>query len=230
MQQNITNKTSPTPNTNEKIDEYSLLRDMILREELLPKQRLVEQDFAVRFDTSRSNIRKAFARLEQEGLVVLEPFRGAHVRHITESDALEMYEVRTALEVMLMQHVCERITEADKKVLKAYVQKMREAARAKDSAAVGLASRKLREEIWRLSGHTTATKLLAGLNTQLVRIWYRTRTMPGRAEAIVQELSVVVDAICEASATKAMKAMKRYHDAAIANLKLALSMKGRNDT
>ncbi len=226
MSQNMTRLKKNLAITPENIDEYSLLRDMILREELLPMQRLVEQDFAIRFDTSRANIRKAFSRLEQDGLIVLEPYRGAHVRRITAADAFEMYEIRGALEMMLMQHVCKRTTESDKNVLKLHLQKMREVLRTKDYTALASASRKLREEIWRISGHVAATKILSGLNTQLVRIWFRTRSIPGRSEAIVEELSAVVDAICEASATKATKAMKRYHDAAIANLKRALSMTG----
>jgi DNA-binding GntR family transcriptional regulator len=224
----MTAKTPQSSDVNKEIDEFSRLRDMIWSEELMPKQRLVEQEFAERFGTSRANIRKAFSRLEQEGLIVLEPFRGAHVRHITAADAVEMYEIRGALEVMLMQHVCERISEVDKKILKQHVQKMREMLRSKDANAVASASRKLREEIWRISGHAAATKILAGLNTQLVRIWFRSRHLPGRAEAIVEELSAVVEAICEVAASKATKAMKTYHTAAIANLKVALSLDVRS--
>lgn len=227
MPTNTIDKASPTSNANQGSDEYTLLRDMILREQLMPNERLVEQDYAERFGTSRSNIRKALARLEQEGLVVQKPFHGARVRHITVSEAVEMFEIREALEVMLMKHVCERITEPDKKELKVLVQKMREAARTKDHVGVSLTSRRLREELWRISGHATCTKLLSNLKIQLVRLWYKTTAMPGRADAIVVELSAVVDAVCAASTSNAVKAMRRYHEAAIANLKRSLSVDER---
>jgi DNA-binding GntR family transcriptional regulator len=217
-------KASTEASTNGTGDDYVRLRDMILSEQVMPNERLVEQEYALRFGTNRSNIRKALVRLEQDGLVVLEPFRGAHVRRITASEAVEMFEIRGELEVMLMPHVVERATGADKAELLVLADRMREAARAKDANAVALASRALREALWRISGHATAMKLRAGFNIQLVRNWYRTSTLPGRADAISEQLCTVVDAICEASAGKASKAMRRYHDAAVANLKLGQSM------
>jgi DNA-binding GntR family transcriptional regulator len=126
-----------------------------------------------------------------------------------------------------MKHVCERISETDKRELKSLVQKMRTAARAKDHVAVSLASRKLREELWRISGHETANKMLVSLNAQLVRLWFKTSAMPGRAEAIVEELTAVVEAVCAASISSASKAMKRYHEAAIANLKRSFAVDSR---
>jgi DNA-binding GntR family transcriptional regulator len=207
------------------IDEYELLRDLILREQVLPNERLVEMEYAERFGSNRSNIRKALTRLEQDGLVVCEPYKGAHVRRVTESEAVEMFEVRGALEVLLVRQVVERITDADKKVLKSLVQEMRDTLKTKDPIAVGRASRKVREELWRISGHTTGTRFLASLNTQLVRIWFRGITMPGRSEALVEELSAVVDAVFAGSAAKAATAMRKYHEAAIANLKQAIDIR-----
>lgn len=207
------------------VDEYTQLRDLILQEKVMPNERLVEMEYAERFGTNRSSIRKALARLEQDGLVVCEPFRGAHVRRITEAEAVEMFEVRAALEVLLVRQATERATDADKKKLKSQLQKMRDVMKTKDPVAVGLASRHLRMELWRISGHSTGERLLSSLNTQLVRIWFRGITMPGRVEAMVEELAAVVDAVCAGSAAKAVTAMRRYHDAAIANLKHAISMR-----
>ena len=207
------------------IDEYALLRDLILREQVLPNERLVEMDYAERFGTNRNSIRKAFVKLEQEGLVVCEPYKGVHVRRITAAEAVEIFEVRAALEVMLVRHAVERATDADKKILKGLLQKLRDTLRTKDPIAVGRASRKVREELWRISGHSTGERLLAALNTQLVRIWFRGITMPGRAEAIVEELAVVVEHVCSGSATKAVAGMRRYHDAAISNLKHAMTIR-----
>lgn len=207
------------------IDEYAFLRDLILQEKVLPNERLVEMDYAERLGTNRNNIRKAFAKLEQEGLVVCEPYKGVHVRRITEAEAVEMFEVRAALEVMLVRYAVELATEEDKKVLKMLLQKMRDTLQSKDPIAVGRTSRQVREELWRISGHKTGELLLAALNTQLVRIWFRGITMPGRAEAIVEELTLVIESVCSGSATKAVAAMRRYHEAAISNLKHAMTIR-----
>jgi DNA-binding GntR family transcriptional regulator len=206
------------------VDEYALLRDLILSEQVLPNERLVEMDYAERFGTNRSSIRKAFARLEQDGLIVIEPFRGAHVRRVTEAEAIEMYEVRGALEVLLARHAAERATDVDHKSLRALSQKLRDSLRSKDAIAVGKASRLLREDLWRISGHTTGASMLATLNTRLVRVWFRSIVVPGRSDAIVDELTAVVEAVCAGSSAKAATAMRRYHDGAISNLKHAIGL------
>ena len=46
----------------------------------------------------RSAIRAALVRLDQEGLVALEPNRGARVRLVSDREALEIEEVRVILE------------------------------------------------------------------------------------------------------------------------------------
>ena len=209
------------------VDEYTLLRDLILQEKVYPNERLVETEYAERFGTNRSNIRKALARLEQEGLVVCEPFRGAHVRQVTEAEAIELFEVRAALEIMLVPHAVARVTAADRKVLKGLLKKMRELQSNAnvEPVAAGLASRQMRRELWRISGHNTATVLLEKLNTQLVRIWFRGIAMPGRAQAMMGGIGVVVEAVCAGSSVEAVDAMRAYHEAAISNLKLAISIK-----
>jgi DNA-binding FadR family transcriptional regulator len=60
------------------------------------------------------------------------------------------------------------------------------------------------------------------LNSQLVRIWYQSVMMPGRAEAIVSDMDDIVEAVCAGSHDKAARAVRRYHDAALVALKKAL--------
>ena len=58
-------------------DEYEVLRGRILRGELHPRQRLVETELAESLSSNRARIRRALARLEHDGLVAIEPYRGA---------------------------------------------------------------------------------------------------------------------------------------------------------
>jgi DNA-binding GntR family transcriptional regulator len=207
-------------------DEYGLLRAMILKGDVMPNERLVEADYAERLGTNRANIRRAFARLEQDGLVVSEPFKGTHVRKLTEAEAIEIFEVRGALETLLIAYTAARVTDADKANLKSLVKKMKATLQKGDPLAVGRASRAVRLEMWRISGHKTGERLLENLNSQLVRVWFQGIMMPGRPEAIATEIENVVEAVCSGSVDKSVKAMRRYHDMAIANLKKAISQRG----
>jgi DNA-binding GntR family transcriptional regulator len=203
-------------------DVYSMLRDLILREEVLPNERLIESDYAERFNTNRSSIRKALATLEREGLVVIEPFKGAHVRRITDKEAIEMTEVRTALETLLVRYAAERAGDADKEQLRETQSVARTLLQESSPIEVGAAARRVRECMWRISGHITGQNILVTINSQLIRIWFRAILMPGRAEEIVDQLDPVVDAICANDPDRAVAAMHTYHAASMAALKRAV--------
>jgi DNA-binding GntR family transcriptional regulator len=74
------------------------LRHAILEGVLAPGERLRAEALAARFGTSRTPIREALLVLEHEGLVEMEPHRGALVRAFDAADALDLYEVRALIE------------------------------------------------------------------------------------------------------------------------------------
>jgi DNA-binding GntR family transcriptional regulator len=207
-------------------DEYALLRGLILSGELLPNERLIEVDFATRFGTNRTNIRRALARLEQEGLVISEPFRGAQVRRVSAEEAIEIVEVRATLEAMLVARAVTQVTEEDKKVLRKLLRDMRVALDNQDLREVGTGSRRIRAHIREMSGHIVGNRVLESLNSGLVRLWFQAVLMPGRAQAVVEQLTSVVDAICNDDVDAAVKTMKRYHKDSIAAVKKASTVSG----
>lgn len=90
---------------------FNTLRQAILKGELKPGERLMEIALAERLGVSRTPIREAMRKLEQEGLVVMIPRRGAQVASITEKDLNDVLEVRIALENMAVEKACSRMTE-----------------------------------------------------------------------------------------------------------------------
>lgn len=206
-------------------ESYQRLREMILREEVLPNERLVELEFAERLGTNRANIRKALVRLEKEGLVVMEPFRGAHVRRITEDEAIEILEVRCALEALLVRHAAQRANDQDR----AELHRLQEEARASlsygEPLQVGRLTRKVRVAMWRISGHVTGQRAFDRLNSQLVRIWFHASLLPGRVEEIVSQLDDVIAAVCANRPDDAVLCMHRYHQSAMLALMATVQSK-----
>src|SRR6476646_10389260 len=74
------------------------LQDAILEGVLKPGERLRAEALAQRFGTSRTPIREALLQLEGQGLVAVEPNRGAVVRAFDREDLLDLYNVRALLE------------------------------------------------------------------------------------------------------------------------------------
>ena len=85
----------------EPADVTAHLREAIARGRLTPNERLIEEELARDYGVNRANIRMALAMLDQEGLVVREPNRGARVRAVSDSEAIEIAETRLAIEGMI---------------------------------------------------------------------------------------------------------------------------------
>ena len=77
---------------------YGVLLEMIIARELLPGQRLIEEQLALELGISRTPLREAVNRLAKEGLVEIEPRKGAKVKRFSIEDVEEVYDIRAALE------------------------------------------------------------------------------------------------------------------------------------
>ncbi|MCK2238422.1 MULTISPECIES: GntR family transcriptional regulator [unclassified Crossiella] len=88
---------------------YQTLRAGILDGTHQPAQRLAEVELAEGLGLSRTPVREALRRLEVEGLVELEPHRGARVAQWTRADVEELYDLRMLLESFVAARAATRI-------------------------------------------------------------------------------------------------------------------------
>ena len=79
------------------------LREAILGGELGPGERLRAEHLAAAWGVSATPLREAFQRLAGEGLVTIEPQRGARVTVVDAREAAELYEVRLQLDPLALQ-------------------------------------------------------------------------------------------------------------------------------
>jgi DNA-binding GntR family transcriptional regulator len=87
------------------------LRQAILRGQLKPGQRIVEQEIAQALALSRGPVRDALKTLAHERLVVQYPHRGAFVAWLTLDDAEEIYSLREALELLALRFAIKDATD-----------------------------------------------------------------------------------------------------------------------
>ena len=81
----------------------SILRQAILKGDFKPGERLVQTELAEQIGVSRMPVREALKTLELEGLVTLEPHKGAMVRSVTVEDVEEIYELRAVIESLVLK-------------------------------------------------------------------------------------------------------------------------------
>ena len=189
---------------------YRALRDAIVSGDLLPSERLVEEDLSRRLGIGRAAVRMALVRLEHDGLVEHERHRGARVRRVSEEEAVEILEVRAALESLAARRAAERATAQDVRDLRAILRAMRAHRERGDLMAVSDANAALHRRILEISGHETARRLSGTLMSQIVRFQYRTVLLPGRSDRSLREHTAIVQAIAAANGDMAERAMRRH--------------------
>lgn len=189
---------------------YDYLLQAIVSGELQPNQRLIETELAQTLGVSRGAIRTALIRLEQEGVVDRERNRGARVRLISESEAVEILEARTALECLAIRHAAMNATEGDVTDLRSMLDEMKTAREHDDLLAVSAVNGRLHRRLIEIARHTTVARLLEMLRSQHVRFQYRTILAPGRSTRSFEEHCAIVDAVAAHDPDSAESAMRRH--------------------
>src|SRR5216684_3047231 len=174
---------------------YRRLREAIASGQFHPNERLVEASVATRLGVGRTAVRAALVRLDQEGLVTLEPNRGARVRLISDREALEIEEVRATLEAMLTRRAATRATPADLRELRQVVVEMRQRVDKKDAIGYSDLNARFHQRIWAAADHATASRLVGSLKSQSIRLQYQTILRPGRTQRSLREHEAIFSAL-----------------------------------
>lgn len=204
------------------IDVTARLREAITRGRLSPNERLIETDLAAAFGVNRANIRMALAMLDQEGLVVREPNRGARVRAVSDDEALEIAETRLAIEVMVARQAALRGDTQSRARLKAIEKDMKQAIAQGDTMRYSQFNAALHRQLQHMAGNATADRILDTLKSHLVRLQYRVILLPGRPKASLAEHGAIVAAVCAGDADAAERAMRKHLTSFIGLLRQAI--------
>ncbi|MDQ6877369.1 MAG: GntR family transcriptional regulator [Candidatus Dormibacteraeota bacterium] len=202
---------------------YLKLREAIVDGYFQPNERLVEADLARRFGAGRTAIRAALVRLDQEGLAERQPNRGARVRLVSDREALEIEEVRVALEQMLARHAATRITPRNVADLRAIFKEMSARVEAGDPLGYSALNARFHEMIWAIADQGVASTLVANLKSQSIRFQYRTILQPGRPDRSLREHGTIVEALASRDPDASEAAMREHLSRVVETLKQAIA-------
>lgn len=186
------------------------LREKIMAGELVPDQRLVEADISEEYGSSRGNVRIALADLTAEGLVEKVANRGARVRAVSLDEAIEITEVRGALESLCARRAAERVGPNQVAQLRDIGRRMTAAVSEGDREAYSGCNRELHALVIEISGQHTAAETIRRLRGQAVRYQYRLAQQSGRpAESLPQHLAII-ESVCAQDPDAAAAAMQAH--------------------
>ena len=203
------------------------IRDAIADGEFAANQRLIESDLSERFGASRGNVRTALLQLTSEGLVERMQNRGARVRAVSLAEAIEITEVRMALEGLCAAKAAERLTDEDRDRLRGIGAAMQEAVAAGDLLGYSELNRQLHSLIRTLGGQATAQAILERLRGQNVRHQFRLAMHPGRAAVSLPQHLEIIEALCAGDPDEAEAAVRRHLRSVIDTLPAINNASGR---
>jgi DNA-binding GntR family transcriptional regulator len=222
------NSAAPvTPAVGPSVSVVDAIRDAIADGEFAPNQRLVEADLSERFGASRGSVRTALLQLGGEGLVERVQNRGARVRAISLDEAIEITEVRMALEGLCAAKAAAQLTDDDRDRLRGIGAAMQEAVRSGDLLGYSELNQLLHSLIRSLGGQSTAQAILERLRGQNVRHQFRLALHPGRAAVSLPEHLEIIEALCAGDADAAESAVRRHLHSVIDTLPEVSSAPGR---
>ena len=174
---------------------YEELKMQILKGSIIPGTRMMEVELAEEMGVSRTPIREAIRKLEKEGLVTIEPRRGAYASMISTEDMVEILEVRQDLEGLAAYFAADRMT---KKQMAAVKEGNMEAMIKHDTRFHHIIVESCRNKI--------LVQMIEQLQELVLRFRYIYYDNFKRAENMPEEHEAIVAAIAEGDADKARAA------------------------
>lgn len=201
-----------------RLDAYKPLREVVseaLRQAikdgvLKPGERLMEIQLADELGVSRTPIREAIRKLEQEGFVVMVPRRGTYVSDVSLKDISQVFEIRSALEELAAGLAAERITDEELERLERILVEVNGFISKDDFDKIVDADIRFHDILYHASRNTRLFDILHNLREQLLRFRSISMHYPGRLAATWEEHRQMVENIASHNSAMARKIAKKH--------------------
>jgi DNA-binding GntR family transcriptional regulator len=200
-------------------DAYDLLKADILENRLPPGLQATEPEIAVRLGMSRTPVREALVRLQNEGLIELVPRRGIRVVPIAPKDMHDIYQLLTVLEPEAAADVARRgMNRAELEALETATADMERALEHGDLDGWAAADDRFHRT---LLSYSTNERLTAFLNTLFDQA-HRARMITLRLRETPTKSTVehrdILQAILSGDAQKTREVFRRHRERSAAEL------------
>lgn len=181
------------------------LRTAIQQNQLKPGQHLFEEEIARQMGVSRVPVRQAIHMLERDGLVVIEPHRGASVVNLSDQDIEEIYGLRIALEMYAIAQATVRPQESQLAALQSIVDQMRKQASEDIVPDPNQLDLKFHEMICEMGGNRKLLEAWQRLSSQIRMVLALKNLVNNDARTIADGHQRVLDSIRQRDAATAQQ-------------------------
>jgi DNA-binding GntR family transcriptional regulator len=201
-------KPRPAAGTDRAGTVYHALRRAIVEQALAPGAKLPEDAIGERFGVSRTIVRNALGRLAAEGLVDLRRNKGAAVATPSWEEARDTFDIRIALERLVVSRLVGRLTRAQIDQLKAHVAEEERSRGHDDPMLIRLAT-EFHIVLAEMTGSAVLQRYVSEVSWRcgLILALY---SRPHSSECAVSEHRAVIDALAKGDAARAMAVMDQH--------------------
>ncbi len=182
---------------------YEELKREILVGEIAPGTRMMEIELADEMGVSRTPVREAIRKLEKEGLVTIEPRKGAYASDVSIKDMVDVLEVREDLEAMAAAMAAQKVNKDEKQALIEATMEYKEAVESERTEDIIRCDEKFHQLIVNYSGNKTLIQLFSQVQELALRFRYLYYDDFSRYERMPMEHREIEEAILSGDYEKA---------------------------
>jgi len=186
---------------------YQHLRRQIVAGDFPPLHPLSENELAAAFGVSRTPVREALGKLEEEHLVSIMPQYGTFVAPIVPARVFSDQFVREAIECAAIGEAASRCTPADAQILRAIVQDQHDAQTEKVFFA---ADEAMHRALMTLAGQEAAWHVVDAAKVNLDRIRHLSARHTFKRQSVLSEHERIIDAVVAGDRDGAVVAMRAH--------------------
>ncbi len=171
------------------------LRQMLVEGQIPPGSKLNERELSELLRVSRTPLREAFKMLAAEGLLELQPNRGAIAVVLSEDDVRHTFEVMAGLEAQSGELAARRVTDAELAEIRAMHYEMLAAYTRRDLSAYYALNARIHAAINAAAKNPVLAGVYQQVNARLQALRFRSNQDGGKWERAVQEHEQMVAAL-----------------------------------
>ncbi len=173
------------------------LRQFIVEGLLVPGERLNERVLCEQMGVSRTPMREAIKKLAGEGLVRLEPNRGAVVHRLTPDEVAAAFEVVASMEALSGELAAQRATPEQIQRVLELQDRMEQAHRYHDLPAYYQLNAEIHAAINQAAGNPVLAEMFRSINLRLQSLRFRSNLDQKKWDAAVREHRDIADALAK---------------------------------
>lgn len=183
--------------------------------ELKPGELLSIPALSERFGTSRSPVREALIRLANTGLIETFPQLGTRVSQISMTEIREVYFIRNAIEIALVEELAGSKDSTHCSILKGIVEKQRLYVGKELDREFYSLNEEFHQKIAELAGYPNVWGMMQNQKYHMDRLRHMVAPLPSRASEIIEEHTAIIDSIASGDVIAAHEAMAHHLQQAI---------------